>query len=93
VGHKIHIFFSRYSPTHIVVTLQIFRAQVESCASRNLCTYGQMHVCIQGSTIDIQTTTEWNLIGRNPTAPTACLNRPALLFHHLCLTALLFPQG
>ena len=56
------IFFSRYFSTYTVVTLQSFLVQVELCASRNLCAYGQMHVWTQGnkSTYKLQHTGTWS---------------------------------
>ena len=55
-------------------------------------TYGQLCTYIQRSTVEIQNPAHWKLIGRSMTACCLCY-RPAVLFHHLRLAVISFPQG
>jgi hypothetical protein len=55
------------------------RREREFCAVRSKHTYGQLYMCIQGSPVEIQTRTHWNLIGHSVIAPPLVLSPSSIL--------------
>ena len=54
--------------------------------------YSQLYMYIHESPVEIQTVTQWNLIGRSTTARCLCY-LPAIFFCHIGIIAVSFQQG